>query len=283
MNTQKGVRQSLSGLENCRRRFVGGIFVCLVIATGFWSVRQTAFAQVGSERPNPVPPKEKPKKAESNQPLGNDVATFEKRPILRRIFAPRDAVVREVHVKEGQTVKKGDLLVKFSSFDLEWQTVELQAELEKAEIRLSALTQKKADFERLNKEAALSKDRLAQLVTNITLAQIEQQTYKKQLDLLTGQRQELTVYAPVAGMIEPVSYRDNLKAHLLDCPVNRGEYLFDIGPLPESKNKNKRKPRHEIYTRYKAQIIACGFPEIPAGPRLLPSQPKRNNTRPLRL
>ncbi len=278
MNAQNADGKARQDLQNCRpiaiRRSVGGILVCLLIAAGIWSVRETAFAQVSTppaNRPNPIPPKEKPKEPKSDQPLlpsdpgPRDLpdpfslpdgglalpeptglpkgvvehnVLFEERPIQRRIFAPRDAVVREIHVKEGQTVKKGDLLVKLTSSDLEREIIKTEADLEKAKAKLSELQEKKAGMKRLSKKAELSRNKLLHVTTKLKLAEIKLSSYEEQLDLLTRSQKELMVHAPVTGVIEPPSWHEkNLKAHLLGCPVKRGEYLFDIGPLPEPKNK----------------------------------------------
>jgi multidrug efflux pump subunit AcrA (membrane-fusion protein) len=169
-------------------------------------------------------------------PLGADIATFEELPVLRRIRAPRDAVVKTIHVQPGQIVQRGTVLMALSSETLELQIIEVRGQLEMAEARLALLEQKRASAQRLVEQKAISQDSLLELQIEMQEAQAELKTRKSQYDLLARAQMDLTVLAPVEGKI----YADNLEANLLGNPVFRGELLLEIISADENGKKENR-------------------------------------------
>jgi multidrug efflux pump subunit AcrA (membrane-fusion protein) len=156
--------------------------------------------------------------------------------VLRRVLAPRDAVVKSIQVKSGQIVQKGDLLMMLSSETLEWQMIEVRGQLEVAEAKLAVLEQKRAFIQRLIEKQAAAQDQVLEIQAEVQVAQTELKTRKSQYDLLARATSELNVLAPVDGKIHAA----NLEANLLGNPVDRGDLLLEIISAEETGRRGNR-------------------------------------------
>ncbi len=185
-----------------------------------------------------------PRYGEPLPPLSNDVLTMDESLVLRNIHAPHEGVVKDVFVKLGEKVKAGDRLVQLSSFSLDWQLVKVKSQLETAKVQLTAIQQKKLRAEKLKDANAIPVREFLDFATDEKLTEIEIKTYTQQLELLTTAQKELTIIAPVAGIVQHHWHTKNFEASLLGVPFKRGSYLLGIGPLPDPNKKTK--PKKEI-------------------------------------
>jgi biotin carboxyl carrier protein len=193
-------------------------------------------------RTYPLPKKPAPRglqggRSNQRQPdAGEPVAQLPNVMILRRVLAPRDAIVKSIQVQDGQLVKKGDLLMMLTSETVEWQLIELRGQLESAEAKLALLDQKRASLQRLIQQNAASQEELAELQAEVQLAQAELKTGKGQYDIVARAQQGLNILAPVEGKI----HAPYLEANLLGNPVHRGEMLLEIVAADGEDRTNNR-------------------------------------------
>jgi multidrug efflux pump subunit AcrA (membrane-fusion protein) len=158
--------------------------------------------------------------------------------VRRDVFAGIDGLVTEVPVVHGQNVKKGDLLAKMRSIDLE-----------------SQITQLDGEYQRLLEEISTT-DRQRQMLTNnperdpveleqLTgkLAQFDKQrvSLEHQRKLLDEKQAELTVTSPIDGRVVTWKVRQLIE----NRNVQKGQRLMEIADpasdwelevyLPEAK------------------------------------------------
>lgn len=112
----------------------------------------------------------------------------------REVFAPHDGEVREVLVKHGQTVKKGEVLARLYNSELEVKIAATRGALEGNNSQLSSLRSRQEDH-------TLSKDEKARLQGEIAQLTKEQASNQMQLQLLEKKKRELTLVSPIDGDI----------------------------------------------------------------------------------
>lgn len=121
---------------------------------------------------------------------------------VERVFAPTNAVLERLHVRAGQRVEAGELLVDLRNLDLEHGHAEAAAEVEIQAVRVQTLREMaSATFE--------GKER-ARLEATLTSAVGDRARAARQVELLTQQRQKLQVRAPRAGIVMSVPRVDAL-------------------------------------------------------------------------
>lgn len=192
--------------------------------------------QATTEDPSLVspPPAKQAPRADRSEDATREVlqpAQVEPSLLLRRILAPRDAMVKAVQVQPGQIVKKGDLLLILSSETLDWQMIELRGHLETAEAKLAVVNQKLANVQRLGQNNATPQQQFLELQAEVEISRVELKTRKSQYELLTRAQMQLNVLAPVDGRV----HAENLDANLLGNPVNRGDLLLEIIAINENR------------------------------------------------
>lgn len=110
-----------------------------------------------------------------------------------------DGVIAQIHFKEGQDVKVGDLLVTLDRRPFENSLRSARAELATARAQAD---QAKADLERyqqLNKQAAISKEEYVQYVTRATTTQAQLQAKEAAVGNAELQLGYTEIRAPIAG------------------------------------------------------------------------------------
>ncbi len=140
-------------------------------------------------------------------------------PVHRRgVFAPADAIVAEVLVRDEERVHAGQPLVRLIDPDLELEASRLQGELQTALARLDAVQ-------------ARRKLRLQDRSVDASLLSIEQEELKatidglrQQLEVVRQRREQLTILSPLAGRVA----RWNLQQMLHSLPVRHGQNLMDV-------------------------------------------------------
>lgn len=140
-------------------------------------------------------------------------------PVERRgVFAPADAIVTEVLVRDEEQVQAGQPLVRLVDPDLELEASRLQGELQTALARLDAVE-------------ARRKLRLQDRSVDASLLSIEQEELKatieglrQQLEVVRRRREQLTIRSPLTGRVA----RWNLQQVLHSLPVRHGQNLMDV-------------------------------------------------------
>ena len=143
---------------------------------------------------------------------------------MHHVFVRKDGVVIEVLVKEGESVKRGDLMVRLENRDLDLEMARLQGELnEKLQIKQS-LIYSRLDFQGNSaaaRKGAQSYDAISQQ-TMLIEGQIK--AIQKNLDLKKQQLEDLIVRAPFDGQVMGW----NVDRKFMNRPLQEGTRLFTI-------------------------------------------------------
>lgn len=145
-------------------------------------------------------------------------------PTVRRdVFAPRGGVVDEVLVKHGADVKPGQPLVRMRDPSLELELKRVDGDLETAQRQLDAVRATKTnravrDASPVDSYRLSAEEReLEQKVANS----------RRELELLTREREQLLVTSPIAGRVLTWDVGHELSAR----PVERGEVLLAVADV----------------------------------------------------
>lgn len=135
----------------------------------------------------------------------------------REVFAFRDGTVSEVYVKNGDMVKKGQLLALMRNTELEVKRTDINGQMTSTQEQFlsieRALNENKLNLEELNR---LSGQRLQLKKTFASL--------KNQLMLLDIERKELEVVSPIDGQV--ITWQ--VKETLIRRPVQKGQILMTV-------------------------------------------------------
>ncbi|WP_218934003.1 efflux RND transporter periplasmic adaptor subunit [Rubripirellula lacrimiformis] len=146
------------------------------------------------------------------------IANGSAEPTLRRdVFASIDGIVKKLHVRDGQSVKAGDVLFELENAELDSRAESLTGELETALSRLASI-----QAVRLGSQADPAQSgRLA-----IELRQVEGELagLRGQQTILDTQRQALIITSPIDGTV--VGWQ--LEQRLTNRPVSRGNSLASV-------------------------------------------------------
>lgn len=163
------------------------------------------------------------------------------------VFVPQRAVVTEVLVDNGDTIKAGQVLLKMRSDDLPLQMAEVEGQLLAAQEELSALRDRLNNSSRQIPEQERARDQ-AQFAR--VLVQVE--SLRERLALLVERDKQLVVTSPIAGRV--ITW-DTKKA-LQNRPVEVGQLLMTIAAegskyelelyMPEKRVNHIVKYRDEV-------------------------------------
>ncbi len=144
-------------------------------------------------------------------------------PNERRItYAPVAGIVVDVPVEHGQKVKKGDLLVKLDSPELQKQRKELFAQMQGSQTQASYLNLQVRKASESGNDAEYNS-----LQGQLQEAKIKFKSAKEQIEILDEQIESMTVRAPVSGVVTTWEIRKNL----LGRPVEIGQELVTVADL----------------------------------------------------
>ncbi len=141
-------------------------------------------------------------------------------PKLRQhTFAPLDGTVQKIHVRHGQHVEVGQLLVELRNTDLDVSLADVVGQRTAAGEQL--LSVERALFEDGTKLAVEERHRLAGQRSELKqkLASLDEQ-----LRLLRRKREQLKVTSPIAGEVTTW----NVEQLLENRPVRQGQVLVDV-------------------------------------------------------
>lgn len=138
--------------------------------------------------------------------------------VRHSVWAEIDGEVEEVLVEHDQAVRKGDVLLRQRSRDLEREIAHLQGQLQRDQAALRSTQSQLIDNRDLTPiEQSQKESEVRQLSASI-------QSLKQQLELLQKKQEKLQVRSPIDGRVVTWNVVDRLE----NRPVNRGEQLLEI-------------------------------------------------------
>ncbi len=175
------------------------------------------------------------------------------------LFAPWDGDVIQVLVENGQTVKKGEVVLVLRSDDLQTELVAAENE---------ASERKKAIFslEEQQRRAAAAGDAAedARITTEIETAKVQQIGAEAKAELFRKRIEALKVTSPVDGVVATFQVQQTL----LDRPVRRGERLLEIMNVSGPWRLELDAPEYRMGHLQRAVIARSGESSSPAEPAL---------------
>jgi len=178
----------------------------------------------------------------------------------RTIFAGIEGVVTDVPVQHGQTVQRGEELVRLRNTDLDVKIADLLGQRTATQEQIlsvsrALLGKNRLDTDRQNELAG----RLAQLKETA-------ESLEKQLALYRRKEERLTVKSPVRGQVVTWQVRDTL----IHRPVEKGEVLLTVVDpadrwelqieMPESRMGHVARARREIGDNLPVTFVLATHP-----------------------
>jgi multidrug resistance efflux pump len=168
----------------------------------------------------------------------------------RGLYAPYQAVVKEVLVDHWSPVKEGDLLVRLESLELDKEKKKLMAEREDARSRIGSLE--------IMQQKALKPDEKQQLKGELEQARIKLESVESQIQILDEQMAMLEIRAPFDGIV--TSW--DVKKNLMNRTVDIGQELIQVADpskefmLEVQVADNDMAPIREAQARLQREIAA---------------------------
>jgi hypothetical protein len=191
----------------------------------------------------------------------------------RKIYAPVQGKVGEVLVDHDARVKKGDILAKLDSFELQKELTKLVAENKKALTQMSSL-------EIQSQKLASSQDNQEQLQIQAQKAEarITAKSTKEQIDILNEQIDSMIIRSPQDGIITTWEAKKNLLGkpveigtELLTVQATDGDWILevevpddDMGPILAAQSKLDKEiaeGKKKVGTPLRAYFVPMTGPE----------------------
>lgn len=137
--------------------------------------------------------------------------------IQQNVFARTEGIVREILVRDGQTVTAGEPIARLENADLETKAESITGEIQTTAERLASIRSILLDSSTDPKQASRMAIQQRQL-------QSELSNLENRLQLIRNQISELEIKAPIDGTVAGWQ----LKRKLLNRPVGRGSHLLTI-------------------------------------------------------
>jgi len=109
--------------------------------------------------------------------------------------------IREVLVREGEAVKKGQILARFDTSDFQARLDEKAANLEGARAQLILAEKNQENNQSLLKQKYISQNAYDNTQSNFQVSQATLKSYQAQLDLARNALKDAAVHAPIDGSV----------------------------------------------------------------------------------
>lgn len=139
----------------------------------------------------------------------------------REVFAEVDGTVEEIHVKQNDLVKKGQLLFRLRNTDLEKELIRVQGEISVTR------TQQHNRARSISEDRGLREEERLQLFAEQVELKTKLDNLLLQKELYEQKMKYLEIYSPINGQVVTWDV-DNL---LKNRPVQRGQVLLRIADL----------------------------------------------------
>jgi multidrug efflux pump subunit AcrA (membrane-fusion protein) len=136
-----------------------------------------------------------------------------------KIYAPVAGKVSEVLFDHNERVRKGDIVIKLDSYELQKELKGLMAEMQKAESQSQSL-----DVQAQKLESAQESQELIQIKAQLAEARITAKSAKERIDIVEEQIETMNIRSPQDGIITTWEARKNLMGQ----PVEIGKELLQI-------------------------------------------------------
>jgi multidrug efflux pump subunit AcrA (membrane-fusion protein) len=136
----------------------------------------------------------------------------------RDVFAALNGIIVEVPVVEGQAVKKGDLLAKQRSSELDERFAQLNGQ-----IAVNDKAQLSAATGRLDISRATEAERL-EMASKVEQVAVERSALDEQMAILESDQERLQITSPIDGKVVMWRVRERLQ----DRPVNAGTRIMGV-------------------------------------------------------
>jgi multidrug efflux pump subunit AcrA (membrane-fusion protein) len=194
-------------------------------------------------------------------------------PEERRItYAPFAGTVVEVPVEHGQFVRKGDLLARLDSKDLEKDLKRLTGERNKAISQAGFLKTQ------LRNTSAMTPIELNQVQSQLAEATITAKSAADQIEVINEQLELMKVVSPQNGIVTTWEVRKNLSGRpvevgqeLVTIAATEGEWVLevevpddDMGPVLEAQSRLEeeiKEGKKKVGSRLQAYFVTATDPE----------------------
>jgi multidrug efflux pump subunit AcrA (membrane-fusion protein) len=163
-----------------------------------------------------------------------------------KIYAPVAGIVGEVRVDHDARVKKGDILAKLDSFELQKELKRLIADNQKALSQMSSL-----EIQSQKLQSSQDNQEQLQIQAQKAEARITAKSTKEQIDILNEQIESMTIRSPQDGIITTWEAKKNLLGkpveigtELLTVQATDGDWILevevpddDMGPILAAQSK----------------------------------------------
>lgn len=191
----------------------------------------------------------------------------------RTIYAPIQGIVSEVLKEHGDVVRKGEILLRLDSRELDKEFKRLFAEHNRAKAQAASLRVQ------MTRATARPTSERYQLEGQIEEAEIQAKSAWEQMEIVKEQKQLMEISAPQDGVITTWEVKKNLLnrpvevgTELLQVAARDGKWVLevtipddDMGPVLDARNQletdvaNKRLPEG---SRLQCYFVAATNPEI---------------------
>ena len=137
----------------------------------------------------------------------------------RHVFANIDGVIEDVLVEHGDSVDKGDSLLKIQNLELDQQIQSTIGKIDELEEIIAAARSAMSDRNTRSDQQ--------QQQENVSALKAQLKSVKRELELFQQKSKRLTVNSPIAGQVVTYGVRDMLR----DRPVERVESLLEVADL----------------------------------------------------
>jgi len=149
--------------------------------------------------------------------------------IRRHVFVPTDSVVREIHVRDGQVVDEGDLLVSLHSPDLVIQQQDLRGQLDIKRQELATVRTRRTSLGEASRRgdnasgSNAARQQLDELSSQEKLLSLEIEHLDAQIEIVGKRLGELKLISETAGVVAMSVPPESIMGR----PVSRGQILMD--------------------------------------------------------
>ncbi|MGQ0634184.1 MAG: HlyD family efflux transporter periplasmic adaptor subunit [Planctomycetaceae bacterium] len=144
--------------------------------------------------------------------------------VRREVFAGSDGIVAELFVEHDAPCRQGDLLVRLSRSQLDFEFSRLAGEMQTTRARLGVIQASRLES---TPQTAAERDRQFQLAAEEEELKELLGNLDEQQTILRTQQEELSVRSPIDGFVITWNVRELLEAR----PVQRGQALLTVADV----------------------------------------------------
>ena len=207
----------------------------------------------------------------------------------QKVYAPVAGIVVEVLVDHDARVKKGDILAKLDSYELQKELKGLIAEKQKAESQIDLARNAGSEM-----QSSQDDQEAIQIQAQLAEAKITAKSSKERIDISNEQIESMNIRSPQDGIITTWEAKKNLLGRpveigteLLQIAATDGDWILevevpddDMGPILAAQSKLEKDIKDG---RKKAGTTAAGVlrdhdrPRAPLRGLCRPDRPKRRD------